>query len=123
MNDLAEIGVFLTSSGKQDDRPRLQRDRWHFGALNQRAARRIVGSGQCRPRLCRVCRGSDKWNNILIAIRYAPSPTRSESQSDFGGAPHPLPFLKWLSWQKSHGLDAVMGRALSGQLMWLSSDR
>jgi hypothetical protein len=29
------------------------------------------------PERWRVCRGSDKWNNVLIPTRYAPSPTRS----------------------------------------------
>ena len=40
----------------------------------------------------RVCRGSDKWNNIPIPMRYAPSPTRLGAlrpKSDFGRSPPP----------------------------------
>jgi hypothetical protein len=47
----------------------------------------------------------------IVTVRINPDP------------PFSAPFTLWLSMMAVVGLDAVMGPALSEQLMWLSPDR
>jgi hypothetical protein len=66
-----------------------------WAGMRQPAARDL-------PERWRVCRGSDKWNNIPIPMLYAPSPTRSgvlRPKAIFERAPHKLPFFEWRSRQ------------------------